>query len=217
MGEGLAPLLLVLLVGTLAGGEFLARVSPGWGFARGLVVFRSIMLVGLGVYAGTLVTVSLSSKEKVLALGEPKRFCGFYLDCHLAVEVDQVDHAARIGTMRANGEFYVVKLRVSSNARQATLQMGNPEIMVLDDDGHRYGRSAAAEELVEKLSGNSDGFSRPVTAGSSFVKTVVFDIPTNARAPRLLVSDARGVDAVLEALLIGDEDSFLHRPTTHRL
>jgi hypothetical protein len=83
-------------------------------------------LLGLvGLYAVALVAVSVASQRHVLAPGEIKRFCGLYLDCHLGVSVDAVRTAATVGDperlVRAKGTFQIVTLRVSSDARRATL------------------------------------------------------------------------------------------------
>lgn len=217
MGEGLAVLLLVLLVGGLAGGEVLARLLPRWGYRRGATIMRALMFGLLVVYGGVLLAVSLTSREIVLNHGVPKRFCGFYLDCHMAAAVESVDRTPAIGGVRATGTYYVVNVRVSSDARRATLWMGDPDIFAVDAGGTRYRRDAAAEREMEQLARDSGTFSRPVVAGGSFTKPVVFDIPTGATNLRMMITDARGVDRVLEALLIGDEDSLLHRPVTFRL
>jgi hypothetical protein len=96
-----------------------------------------------------------------------KRFCGFYLDCHMATGVVDVRRTATLGLppneVRAAGEFYAV------------------------------------------------------SANSPFTTPIVFDLPTNVRDPKLLVTDTPGVDRAIEGLLIGDEDSFLHKRTYHAL
>src|SRR4051794_40061687 len=66
------------------------------------LVFYALMLLGF----------SMASKTQVLGVGEPKAFCGFYLDCHLHAEVTSVRTSKSIGDRVANGTFYVVGLRV---------------------------------------------------------------------------------------------------------
>jgi hypothetical protein len=215
IGPALSLLLLLLLIGGLIGGEVLARLLPGMGWPNGKRFVRIGMLVGALVYFALLLGTSLSSHEDVLAHTVPKRFCGFYLDCHLAVDVEDVERRPVLGTTKATGLFYVVTIRVSSDAKRETLRMGEPEVVVLDDAGKKYSRSIANEGLL--TDGTGVPFAQPVQAGSSFLKRVVFDLPAGVSNPRLLVKDVRGVDVVLESLLIGDEDSLLHRPTTFKL
>ncbi|MEP7326125.1 MAG: hypothetical protein ABI836_09275 [Gemmatimonadota bacterium] len=214
MDPGLRMLLLMFVVGSLILGEIVARLSPGWGYAGGKSVMRGLMLLMVGVYAGSLLAVSLTSREKVLPRGTDLRFCGFYFDCHMGVAVDSVVRTPTLGEARAQGEFVVVALRVSSNAIRATMRMANPRYEVLAAAGRRYERSAAGEAAFTGLTGAKPALVQPVAAGGAYNTVVVFDLPANIQLPRLLVRDVSGVDVVLEGLLIGDEDSFLHQPTT---
>jgi hypothetical protein len=208
---GLGIFLFVVLVGGLAGGEMLARLLPRWGRPEAVRVVRRFMLAGAAMYLGALLTVSLTSQERVLPRGETLRFCGFYLDCHLGVAVEGVKRHATIGERRAAGVFYVVAVRVSSDARRATLHLARPELLVVDREGRSYARSLEAEEALG-ASGDSASLVRPVPAGESYLTSVVFDLPAEIEEPRLLARDVSGIDRVLEAVLIGDEDSFLHKP-----
>ena len=211
-GPGIGVLLLAMLIGGLIAGEILARLLPRWGYPKAKRGLRILMLVGVAVYAGALLATSLTSHERVLARGETLRFCGFYLDCHLGVAVEGVDQQAFIGDTRAEGTFYVIRLRVSSDARQATLHFGRPTFKVIDAGGRTYERAEAAERV---LAGASDtAATRPIAAGGSYEIHLVFDLPADVSRPRLKVTDPTGVDRVLEGLVIGDDDSILHKPTT---
>ena len=213
-GSGIGILLFLLLVGGLIGDEILARLLPRWGHPRGKSVVRTLMLVGFAMYVAILLTVSLTSRERVLAHGERLAFCGFYLDCHMGVAVEGVERRAFVGDARAEGIYHLVAVKVSSDARQAALQLARPEFSVIDASGRTYSRSPEAEEQLVTLTGDSIELVRPVPAGESYLTWVVFDLPGQIQEPRLLVRDVSGVDRVLEAILIGDEDSILHKPTT---
>jgi hypothetical protein len=148
----------------------------------------------------------------VLARGDTLKFCGFYLDCHLGVAVEGVDRQDFIGDHRAAGTYYVVRLRVSSDAREATLHLGRPTFTVLDEAGQSYQRAEDAERSLTQSTDSMLG--QPIAAGGSYQVQLVFDLPETVAEPRLLVTDPTGVDRVLEGLLIGDSDSILHKPTT---
>ncbi|HYE95771.1 MAG TPA: hypothetical protein VD962_06145 [Rubricoccaceae bacterium] len=171
----------------------------------------------VALYALALVSVSLSSRERVLRVGERQAFCGFYLDCHMGLAVERVETAVALGDQQATGRFYVVTLRVSSDARRATLRLGGPALVVRDAEGRTYRRDRAAEHALAAEGRPTTPLTREVAAGGSFLTTVVFDLPPGADEPRLVVTDARGVDRVIESVLIGDEDSFLHARTVHAL
>ena len=213
-GPGIGVLLLVMLIGGLIGGEVLARLLPRWGYPKAKRNLRILMLAGAAAYSGALLMASLTSRERVLAQGEMLKFCGFYLDCHLGVAVDGVEQRASIGEERARGTFYLVRLRVSSDARRATLQLGRPTVRVIDSEGTGYARVESAERALGRESGDSLPLARPVPAGESYSYNLVFDLPREIREPRLHITDPTGVDRILEGILIGDDDSILHRPTT---
>jgi hypothetical protein len=213
-GPGIGVLFLMLLIVGVIGGEILARLLPRWGYLAGARVVRIIMLIGSAAYAGALLAVSLTSKERVLARGEILRFCGVYLDCHLGVSVQGVERLPAVGSRRAQGMFYVLRLRVSSDAKRATLHLGRPDIRVIDGHGRTYGRAVEAERSLTQASGDSLSLVGRIAAGESHDVRVVFDLPSDIREPRLLVKDVAGVDRMLEALLIGDDDSIFHKPTT---
>jgi hypothetical protein len=181
-------------------------------------VARSIALViaaWVGAYATVLVVTSLASRERVLALGETKRFCGFYLDCHMGVAVDRVDTMSTIGGIRAGGTFYVVTLRVSSDARRVPLHLERPTIVIVDAEGFRHERSLDAEHALGRA--QLIELERPVDAGDSFTRAVVIDVPHDVRDPRLHVTMGGLLDRTVELALIGDEDALLHAPTLHAL
>jgi hypothetical protein len=206
MGSVLAEF--ALLVGALIAWRT-GRGRVALGFAGGLLGLA-------GLYLATLVAVSLASERKVLGPGEVKRFCGFYLDCHLGVSVDGVRTAKTVGTgggaVAANGVFHVVTLRVSSDARRATLSPCGLLAMVMDERGYRYRRARAAERaLLGEAAGRP--LEQEVEAGGSYTRTLVFDLPAGVRDPALSVTEQGFPDVLVEGLLIGDDDSLLHKPT----
>jgi hypothetical protein len=173
------------------------------------------------VYLATLVGTSLASEPRVLDVNEDKKFCGFYLDCHLQLAVAGVDTARALGPaaapVRATGVFVVVTLRVSSDAKRADMRFIGPRLVVRDAAGRTFERVAAAEAAVAAGGAPAEPLTRVVSAGDAFLTTVVFDLPADAAEPRLFASDGFWAERIVERLLIGDEDSFLHRRTAFRL
>ena len=212
-----APLLAVTVLGLIAA-AILTVISMARGRTR---VARSIVLVSaawVGAYATLLIFTSLESRERTLPLGEAKRFCGFYLDCHMGVAVERVDTMSTIGPpsdeLRAGGMFYVVTLRVSSDARRVPLHLERPHAVIVDSEGFHHERSLEAEQ---KLASALAELERPVQAGDSFTRAIVIDVPRGVREPRLYVSMGGPLDRALELAVIGDEDALLHARTFHAL
>ena len=212
-----APLLALTVLGLIA-----AAILTVMAMARGRTrLARSIVIAAaawIGGYAALLIVTSLASRDRTLPLGETKRFCGFYLDCHMGVAVERVDTMSSIGqtgdSIRAGGTFYVVTLRVSSDARRVPLHLEHPHIVIVDEEGFHHERSLEAEQ---KLATSQAELERPVEAGDSFMRAIVIDVPRGVREPRLYVSMGGAVDRALELAVIGDEDALLHARTFHAL
>jgi hypothetical protein len=214
--------LLMLATILAAGATIVAAIAAGYFHVPGLARATQIGLLAWGAaYTALLVGTSLTSRERILTPGEVKRFCGFYLDCHMGIGVADVRRAATLGAppneVRAAGEFYVVTLKVTSNARRATLRLADPTATVVDGAGHSYPRSQLGERALANAVGPAIPLNYPVAAHSELTTPIVFDLPTSVRDPKLLLTDTPGVDRAIEGLLIGDEDSFLHKRTYHAL
>lgn len=202
----------LLLLGTLIGiaGLSLAAILS---FAVGARLRAAVLGVAIaawtGLYVAGLIIVSLASHETVLATGTTKRFCGFYLDCHLGVAVQNDVLVPTIGDRRSSGSFHVITLAFSSNARRETLTPHDLRIEIVDASGRHYERDLFAEAAL--FDGTLGPLARPIRAGDSYSTPVVFDLPRGITEPRLFAGEGLGIDRVIEGALIGDEDSFLHR------
>lgn len=211
-------ILLILVTAVLVFGSAVAVLTA---LLRGRRPPVARLAMGLGawavLYAIALVITSVASEHRVLGLNQPKRFCGFYLDCHTQVAVATLEQLDAIGATRAEGTFHVVTLRVSSDARAARLRLAGTAMTVTDGQGRRYTRSAAGEAALATVRGPQPPLSEPIEPGASYLTTVVFDLPPDVREPRLHVTDGWWADRLLEFFLVGDEDSFLHGKTSFRL
>ena len=202
--------LLAMTIGGLIIAAILLIISR---FAK-LNWLKTFVLGGIATWlAGYLILLfvgSIFSEEKTLALNEPKEFCGFYFDCHLHTAVTNVRKTKTVGDKTANGEFYVVTVKVSSDAKQAPLNLITPGFAVVDADGRHFERDASLEKP-------EPNWEQKVPAGGSFEKEVVFDLPVNVQNPRLDIREGYGIDHAIEAILIGDEDSILHKRNYFKL
>lgn len=181
--------------------------------------------LGLGgwtlLYAGTLVATSLASEARLLGLNENKVFCGFYIDCHMQLAVVHIDTVRTIGraspAVTPVGLFYVITLRASNSAARARMHLLAPKLEVRDGAGRVFARALAAEVALGAAGAPSTPLTETVEPGGSFLTTVVFDAAVDARDLTLDVTDGYAIDRAIEAVLIGDEDSLLHKRTRFRL
>ncbi len=200
----MGAILLMMTIGGLIAAAILLAIS----FWTKKAWLTNFVLGGVSVwfifYAIIFFISSIFSEEKTLALNEPKEFCGFYIDCHMHTAVSDVQKTKNFGGKTAIGEFYIVKIKVSSDAKQVPLNLITPNFEVVDADGNRFQRDASLEKP-------EPNWEQKVPAGGSFEKEVVFDLPTEIKNPRLDVREGYGIDHAIEAILVGDEDSFLHK------
>ncbi|HKW51718.1 MAG TPA: hypothetical protein VJQ53_08295 [Candidatus Eisenbacteria bacterium] len=216
----LAPLVVLAFLGTAA---LLAVAAVVFLYAVVAKRRRLIFGVILGVsgllvfYGGSLLAASALSRDQVLLPGEKKYFCE--IDCHLAYSLVGVEVAQELGTpshlVQPTGQFLVVTLRTwfdestisPRRPKDATLDP-NPRVIYIEDaQGRRFEPSPAGESALAATGRASTPITQPLRPGDSYTTCFVFDLPADARDPRLFLGDAPGV----EFLLIGHEMSPWHR------
>jgi hypothetical protein len=210
----------VILMAMTIGGLFIAALLLAVSFFTKKPWLRTFVAGGVTTwlvgYTILLLVGSVFSEEKTLGLNEPKQFCGFYLDCHMHTSVSGVRRTKTIGDVTANGEFYIVMVKVSSDAKSAALGLHAPEAQVVDASGRIFERDGNAENVLI-ASATEQPFDQKIPAGASFEKEIVFDLPLDVRNPRLDVAEGIGIDKVIETVLVGDEDSLLHKRNYFKL
>ena len=196
------------------GGLFIALILLVVAFWKKLNWLKKFVFGGVAVwfvfYVAMLFGFSLLSEEKVLALNEPKEYCGFYLDCHLHTSVLDVRTAKQIGNRTAQGIFYIVKVKVSIDAKNPEIpfHLTEPKAEVYDEGGRIYTRIAEAENQLPtaQIQLNQD-----IKGKETIEKEIVFDITEPTDKLKLLITEGYGVDKYIEAVLVDDEDSILHK------
>ena len=145
---------------------------------------------------------SLTSRNRVLAVGEEKHICE--VDCHLAYSVAATkSEALASGLVR---HTVTVKVRFdeetisSHRPRDATLTPNSRYVALIDAQGHRY-------------PGSTEGLRRKLIPGESYTTDITFDVPPDARALRLVLRN----DDPETSLIIGHENSLLHGKVTFAL
>jgi hypothetical protein len=215
-----APLVAMSFLGTLALLALLALILIFALWARKKWIGISTVAFGLALvsgYALVLVGVSLTSHDKVLAPGERKYFCE--IDCHIAYSIAGVEENSILGDelhpTATAGRFLIVHLKtwfdpstISPNRGNGELSPGPRRVILVDEQGHEFTPSAAAQAAAEKLHGATTPLSQPLRPGESYVTDVVFDVPSNLRNPRLFIGDNVGFP---DTVLVGHEDSYLHK------
>ena len=201
----------VLLMLMTIGGLILAAVLLGIAWLNDSAWLKKFVLGGVAIwlifYIAMLLGFSFTSTEKTLQFGEAKEYCGFYLDCHMHTAVTNVVRSKTLGNKTANGEFYIVSVKVFSNAKRATLGLLAVDAHVVNASGQTYARDMQAESQLAP----QPEFERQITPGETFEKQIVFDLPGGVQNPLLDLREGYGIDHAIEAVLINDEDSIFHK------
>ena len=223
---GTAALLLAAvaaLVGILVIGEqrlagwtsgILGWLFRGHGLRAKIVAAGVILATG---YALTLAAFSIGSREYTLKPGEEKYFCE--IDCHLAYSVPAVELATEINGVRARGTFYIVTLRtrfdqttISAHRGDGPLQPSPREVTLLGDAGRAVPISAEGQRALSGTSSAGTSLDTPLRPGESYTTRLAFDVPPAVTNPRVLVATP-STPPWVGALMIGEEDSILHKKT----
>jgi hypothetical protein len=115
-----------------------------------------------------------------------------------------------LGDKTANGEFYIIKVKIFSDARRVPLGLHAPKFEVVDANNRKF-------ERIAELEKPEPPFDQKIPAGGEFEKEIVFDLPTDVQNPRLDIAEGIGIDKIIEAVLIDDEDSILHKRNYFKL
>jgi hypothetical protein len=184
------------------------------------------VLVAAGAVAATygvvLLLFSVASREQAAARGEEKYFCE--VDCHLAYSVTGLRESKALGMgparVAAHGLYRIVTVRVRFDPETTSVHRPkdmaltpNPRFVRVVEACVTYLPDAAGLRALESVEGPSIPLTRSLRPGESYTTRLVFDLPEKARDPRLLITESDWITR----LLVGHENSPLHRKTSFRL
>lgn len=198
-------LFIVAVLGTLAlgAGYVLALLLKKAVWAQWIL---RLELAGLALYLILFLVASFTSHTRELAVGEEKHICE--VDCHLAYAVAGVQTGKQWNGKTAQGTFYVVTVRIrfdsntiaSWRPRDVPVYPNGRAVALIDAQGRRYAAPV-------------DGLARKLIPGESYTTDLVFDLPTDATNPRLMLTSSDWPTR----LMIAHENAFLHGKVLFRL
>ncbi len=170
-----------------------------------------IAVVG-GSYSLLLLGAGIATPDKTLPEGNWKYFCE--PDCHIAYSISSVQTAAVLGTesnlVQANGEYMVVRLKTWFDEHSIAKFRGNgpltpvPRLVsLIDAENKRYYPTQLKPGTLAEI---STPLVQALHPGESYLTTLVFDVPKEARDLRLLITD----DDPISVVTIDHENSPFH-------
>jgi len=193
---------LVVFLGLL--GMLIALVTRRWAVLRRLALGLAIYVSAYGLL---LVGVALLSPQQVLSMHQIRCFDDW------CVSVEQVEQQPTIGTIQPQGVFYLVTVQVSSQARRINQRALDAAVHLVDDRGRRYNPSPQGQQALEAAGQAGQPLNSMVEAGGFFTHTAVFDLPSETAQLGLVTTHG----AFPNVIIIGNDQSLLHKPTIVRL
>ena len=196
-----APLAVLGFLAAISGVVLALAAALIFWFAR-KPKFARIAAVALGVlaivYLSLLFGFSAGSRETALARGQEKYFCE--IDCHLAysiVDVKSQPDGRTVVTLRTRFDESTTS---PNRPKDAPLTPSPREVRLIDDTGRAYTPAAT----------QGTPLSTPLKPADSYTTQLEFNLPKDAAGLRLLINT---VPAWPDKLVIGDENSLLHKKT----
>ncbi|HTZ96254.1 MAG TPA: hypothetical protein VMB18_07650 [Terriglobales bacterium] len=161
----------------------------------------SLLAGGAAIYLALLLFFSLASHETILARGQEKYFCE--IDCHLAYSIVDVKRESKASVNR-----YILEIKtrfdektISSNRPIDAPLMPSPRTVdLIDANGAKY--------PLEALAGTA--LTTSLIPGESYLTQVSFSVPSQAKGLKLFITTTPQWP---DLLVIGDENSWLHKKT----
>lgn len=219
---GLGVLMLLgtaLLIGAIGVGLIYSLIARRFGWARTITVL--LLIVG-GLYLGLIAVFAIASHDTVLARGGEKHFCE--IDCHLAYSITDTKQSKTIGNpanpATATGMFSIVTIKtrfdedtIGPNRGNSPLYPNSRVLTIIDDQGRRYSPSPEGQKAIDAAGTGGTPLSTPLRPGEAYTTTVIFDLPSDAKNPTLLINEGEWITH----LVIGHENSPLHKKTRFQL
>jgi len=164
----------------------------------------SWLLMFIAAYMLVLAGFSIAEPRQEVAIGTPQCFDDW------CITVEKASRQDDIGTTRATGTFCVATVRVSSRAKRRPQRETDVRVYLLDDRGRRFDVSSAGQRALEQQGLAGLPLTSFVDAGGAFEIRLAFDVPRDVRQLNLVKTSWSWFPF---RLIIGDPQSWLHRPT----
>jgi hypothetical protein len=139
-----------------------------------------------------------AARTTLVPLGRPHRFD----DTGYAVaNVHRVD---AIGDAKPErGRFLVVRLGIRNQSRAVDLKFRPEAVLVEDAAGRRYPVASGATRAHHRAPGSLPPCDEVIPAGKSCTTDLVFDVPADVGAPRLVIASDGGATEILGRIVAG--------------
>jgi len=161
------------------------------------------------VYLFIVVAVSITTTQRIIPTGQDLCFDEM---CFAAIQTQSMSQlGSGDSAVRADGQFYVITVRVSSHSRGRTQSEGGLRAL-LWDSGKYYAVSPQGQRAWEVDNGATSPLTSRLQPGESVKSAQVFDVPKEVSSPGLVLSHG-----FTPGYFVIGECPLFHKPTLIRI
>ena len=111
--------------------------------------------------------------------------------------VTKIERQPAIGNERANGQFIILHIKMSNQARGIAQKPSEPRVHIIDDKGHSWTFSKQGQIAIDNLRGRQIPIDQKLELHQSLETNLVFDIPLDAKNCKVLIEEGPFITKVL--------------------
>jgi hypothetical protein len=164
--------------------------------SKGIAVTAAIV-AAIGVSLLAMLAV-LNRKDQTVGLNQEIQYDDF------AFSVQSVRKASSLGNgesqTNAEGVYYVVTLKIANHAKRVDFTFKRASAILVDDAGREFRLSENAQRALESQGAKCSG---AIPAGASCTSELAFELPENAHASLLRISEGGTFGDILDFVFYG--------------
>lgn len=113
------------------------------------------------------------------------------------VTVTKIERQPAIGNEKAKGQFVILHLKMSNQAKRIAQKPSEPRVHIIDDQRHSWTFSKQGQNAIENLQGKQIPIDQKLELHQSIETLLVFDIPQNAKNCNVLIEEGPFITKLL--------------------
>lgn len=111
--------------------------------------------------------------------------------------VTSIETAGLIGSVRPSGQFVILHVSMSNEARGIAQKPSEPRVKIIDDNSSSFEPSASGQAAFEAVNGHQTPLDERLELHETLGTVLVFDIPANARNCKVLIEEGPFITRLL--------------------
>ena len=170
--------------------------------SKGIAVTVAIV-AAIGVSLAAMLAV-LNRKDQTVGLNQEIQYDDFAFSVQGVRRVSSlVSGDLQTGDLQnaAQSVYYVVTLKIANHAKRVDFTFKRPSAILVDDAGREFHLSENGQQSLDAT--HSNQCSGPIPAGASCTTELAFELPENAHASLLRISEGGTLGDILDFVFYG--------------